>query len=469
MKIKYLLLFSVLIQFLCIDSDFNVIYKSTSNENQFINLINSLYLEIEISFGSNEQKFKTELDLTSYCLTIPDISFNMSDTKGFNKSSSSTFSQLQRLSGVFLEKFYSGILGQDTIKLGESESINDIKFVVANDYSYSFEYSYSYLGLDFTTGEINLFNLSLLEQLKDNKIIDRQLWYLDFTNYNKGKFVIGKYPHQINNTHFKESDMYSTYLLQKSFASYRIKFDEIYYGNLNKYDKREIIEDHNEAIINLHTRLIISTYKYGQTIHNKFFSKKLDEKICFRQKLNEQSLYYYHYCYKDKVDISEMDNLNFYIRDTNMTFIFTPKDLFYEHDDYLYFLIIYKEFNEFDSDKETEWSLGLQFLQKYTLTFDRNDKIFYYYNIKDEGKDNNDNGNGKNENDESDKEQNKKNKSDNFKYIIIIILLVVVFVACVSILIFYIFKIKPRKIKVNELEEECEYETKDKGKDYLIN
>ena len=140
-----------------------------------------------------------------------------------------------------------------------------------------------------------------------------------------------------------------------------------------------------------------------------------------------------------------------------MTFTLTPKDLFYEHGEYLYFLVVYKDFNVDDADKDTQWILGLQFLQKFTLVFDRNEKLFYYYKI--------------NYDDENSGKENKKNKNNNTNniYIIVIIVLVVVFVACILFLIYYIFKTKPRKIKVNELEEQYEYENKDKGNGYLIN
>ena len=289
--------------------------------------------------------------------------------------------------------------------------------------------------MDFDTITSNFKNLNLLGQLKNNSIIEKQLWYLDFTDYNKGKFVIGKFPHEVKNETYKEKDRYTSNFVRTNYYPYRIEFSEIYYGNLNKYNEREVMKDHNEAIITINTRLIYSTNEYAELIHNKFFGKKLDDKICFREKLNQNSQYYFHYCYKDKVDINEMDNINFYIRDTNMTFVLTPKDLFYEHDEYLYFLVVNKELRDYNTDKDTEWRLGLQFLQKYTLTFDRNDKLFHYYKVSSENKEDNNDNDSQEKNEGEKKRKNGKNDNNN-KYIIIIILLVVVFVVCVSFLFF---------------------------------
>ena len=75
-----------------------------------------------------------------------------------------------------------------------------------------------------------------------------------------------------------------------------------------------------------------------------------------------------------------MENLNFVLKEKNITFTLEPKDLFYEENDYLYYLIVYKNFEIDDANKDTEWIFGLQFLQKYNIVFNRDDKIAYFYN-----------------------------------------------------------------------------------------
>ena len=423
-----------------------------------MNLINNAFLEVNISFGSQEDTFKAELNLESYCITIPGIELEDENVKRFNKSLSTTFKEIEKLSFIFFEKFFSGVIGEDTIKLGNSGSINSTKFVVASEYSYDIPNSFSYIGLGLSTNQINFAGTNILEQLKNKSIIERQIWYLEFDDYNKGKFVLGKFPHEMN-TKYKEEERYSTNFKKTIIDTYRLEFDEIYYGNLNKYENRIVMQEHDEAVISLSTRLIYSTYEYGETIYNNFFSKKIEEKKCFSGKVSENSAYIYYYCQKN-TNINEMENLNFYIRNTNMTFTLTPKDLFYEHNEYIYYLVVYKQFNIDDSDKDTEWILGLQFLQKYVLTFDRNDRIVYYYSSDD------------NSEEKSGKKPKDKDSSNSTKYIIIIVVLIVIFIGCIAFLVYYIMKIKPRKKKANELDEGYDYETKkdnENGKDYLIN
>ena len=473
MKISFIIFLFLFILLFCLETDFNIVYNSNYEGSQFINLINNVFLEVNISFGSHEDTFKAELDLESYCITIPGIELENENIKKFNKSLSTTFKEKEKLNFIFLEKFFSGLIGEDTIKLGNSRSIKNIRFVIAYEYSYSFQNSFSYIGLGLSTNQINLAGINILEQLKNNSIIDKQLWYLEFEDYNKGKFVLGKYPHEIN-TNYKEKDKYQTYLQKTNLDSYRIKFDEIYYGYLNNYENRIVMQEHKETVILLSTRLIYSTYEYGESIYNKFFRKKIEEKKCFIGKISEDSEYSCFYCQKN-ININEMENLNFYIRDTNMTFTFTPKDLFYEHNDYFYYLVVYKQFNIDDSDKDTEWKLGLQFLQKYVLTFDRNDRIVYYYSkndFDDDGGNNNKDDDGNNNKDD-DKKDGEKSKDNNSTYIIIIVLLIVIFICSIAFLVLYIKKIKPRKVKANELDEGYDYETKkesENGKDnFLIN
>ena len=454
MKLNLLIFLSLLLTLYSIETDFDIIYNTNSEGQKFINLINDIYTEIEISFGLNLETFKLRLDLSNYCTVIPGIEFNNSKIKMFNKSSSTTFEEVDKFATIYFENFYSGVVGKDKIKIGKNEPIDNMKFIVASSYSI-YQY-YSYFGLDFKSNQVNLFGLNFLEQLKSNSIIDKQIWYLEFKDNNKGKFIIGKLPHEVNNKKYNKNDIRSTYLNKTSsfYSFYKIKFDEIYYGKSNNYNNRVIMKEHNDGEISLSTKLIYSTYEFGETIYKNFFKIKIEDKICFREKINSNKEYLYFYCLKDKIKMNEMENLNFVIKDNNMTFTFSPKELFYEHEKYLYYLVVYKPYNEEDTDKDTEWYLGLHFLQKYTLAFDRQEQIVYYYIPK------NNNGN------------EKSNKSTTI-YIIIIILLVVIFLVCIGTLVYYIIKIKPRKKKANELDEGYDYETKkneNNGNDpFLIN
>ena len=160
----YLLIFLSSITLLnCIDSDFNVVYISNS-ENEFIKYVSDIYIEIDISFGSNEDKFKSELDISSFLTVVSGVEVENANIKKFDQSLSTTFTKKRNKVTYFFEKFYEGIIGEDTIKLGESESIKDISFAVASSWNYNIN-SGCYIGLSFKTQQIDLSGLNLLEIL----------------------------------------------------------------------------------------------------------------------------------------------------------------------------------------------------------------------------------------------------------------------------------------------------------------
>ena len=458
----YLLIFLSSITLLnCIDSDFNVVYISNS-ENEFTKYSGNIYIEVDISFGSNEDKFKSELDITSFLTVVSGVEAKEENIKKFNQSLSSTFIKKRNEHPYYLEKFYRGIIGEDSIKLGESESIKDISFAVATSWSYNINTG-CYIGLTFKAQQLDLSGLNLLEQLKNHSIIEKQTWYLEFNDNNKGKFVVGKYPHEINNKKYNEEKLYKIDISRSFSKDYSIEFDEIYYGNINNYENRYAMKEHLISAISLSTRLIYCTYVFGEYIYNKFFKKKIEDKICFHDYLKKNDAYSfnynYYYCNSD-INLSEMENLYFTIRSRNVTFVLEPKDLFYKFNGSLYYLIVYKDYFEEDSNKDTNWEFGLQFLQKYTLTFNRDDKVLYYYNDDKDSNDNNNNNNGGKDNNNGGKDNNNESSSS-LKYIIIIIVLSLFFIGCIAFLIYYIKKIKPRKAKANELNEDFDYQAKD--------
>ena len=152
-----------------------------------------------------------------------------------------------------------------------------------------------------------------------------------------------------------------------------------------------------------------------------------------------------------------MENLNFVtsVMSDNMTFVFEPKDLFYEKDNIYYFLIIYKPIDHITSP-DSEWLVGTLFLQKYLLAFNRNDRMIYFYKTT-------------HTNDTSGNDNNGKGLST--KYIVIIVVLSVVLLGIIGALIFYIIKIKPRKKRANELADDFDYQEKqnEEGATAIIN
>ena len=436
-----------------IDSNFEVIHKSNLDANKYIEYEDKLMVQVDISFGSNKDKFKSIVEIDKYCLSILGSEIKeFENLKKFNNSLSNTFNYIQKVSQVYGEYFIQGIFGQDSVKLGEID-IGKLKFFVATELNPTQIFASSTIGLipEEKTINYDIAGINILDQLKSAKIINKTTWFLDFNDINKGTFVMGKLPHEVNGNKYKEKDLLSTYLGRNEYykSFYILEFNEIYYGNINNYNNRISLNKFNVSIISLSTNFIYSTFQYFEFISKKLFEKKVIENICHQGIYAEN--YVYYYCDKDKFDISEVDNLNFFIRDTNITFTLESKELFYENNNFLYYMVLFPN----NDNINFNWIFGLSFLKKYTLAFDRGEKIVYYYSSYQEN----------NNKEESD------NNSNSTKYIIIIVCLCVIFICCIVALVFYILKIKPRKKKANELDEGYDYETQndnEKGKSPLV-
>ena len=291
--------------------------------------------------------------------------------------------------------------------------------------------------------------------MKENNLINYPSWFLSFNSDSKGKFVIGTLPHLYDNNTYYETDMAKENCIAPCNII-SIQFQDIYYGNKNDYDNRESVSpQHTTVYFSLYSRLIRCTPDFGDIIHKKFFEKHIKNLNCNQGTFPDKYIYYY--CNKKSINISEMENLNFVtsVMSDNMTFVFEPKDLFYEKDNIYYFLIIYKPIDHITSP-DSEWLVGTLFLQKYLLAFNRNNRMIYFYKTT-------------HTNDTSGNDNNGKGLST--KYIVIIVVLSVVLLGIIGALIFYIIKIKPRKKRANELADDFDYQEKqnEEGATAIIN
>ena len=459
MKINLYLFSSLFILLFCYETDFELQY-SNFNERDIISSFRKTFLEIDVSFGSgsNSNKYKLTLDPDCHGTVIPGINSNtMGNIQKYKITDD--FKLKQNISVTYAEKFYSGLKGEDTIQIGNSEPIkNKISFVVASEFTSSVTNlnKYAFFGLKSATND-DMNNLNIINQMKDNNLIKYPTWFLSFNSDSKGKFIIGTLPHLYDNITYNEANM-AKENCKAPCSIISIQFQDIYYGNKNDYNNRaSIVPQHTTVFFSLYTRLIRCTSDYGNIIHRKFFEEQIKNGNCHQDTLSDGYLYYY--CEKKSFSLSSMENLNFVtsVLSDNMTFVLEPKDLFYEKNEIYYFLIIYKP-DDYLTPPDSEWIVGSLFLQKYLLTFNKNEKMIYFYKTtqsKDGNpSDNNDNG-----------------KGISAKFIIIIVILSILLLGIIAFLIYYIIKIKPRKKRANELVDEFDYQEKqnEEGATAIIN
>ena len=206
------------------------------------------------------------------------------------------------------------------------------------------------------------------------------------------------------------------------------------YLNLNQKDlnydlkqKEKIIylEDDEEIELDINIGYIFGTANFFNIIYDEFFKEYINNNKCIEYKI--QRSYISYYCDED-INLKKMKNLYFQIKNGNIYFILTPKDLFYKFKNKLYYLIIFHPYNG------NKWILGIPFFTKYLINFNQDKKIIGFY--------------------VSDKIKEEKNYSIFLKLFIISILVnVIILIIC----LYYKIVKKTKKIRANELEENFDY------------
>ena len=293
--------------------------------------------------------------------------------------------------------------------------------------------NYSFVGLQLPDNlEIDL--LTFPKALKQNKIINNYVFFIYYNKYQNndeipsynGNIYFGEYPHNIKefSNEFKENNFYEIRASNRSnFVYWDILFDNIYFGPNDNNNKKE----YKQAEILGNTRLSIGTEEYKVYISKNFFDIYVKNKICQLKIVINNSDYEYYQCFNNKLfNISQFPSLKFEIKEINFIFSLNYKDLFFIHNNYIYFSIIFDRYFKLKYNKR--WRLGSPLFKKYLLTFNQDTRMIGIYknimrnSLDDEVKFNNDKG----ENNNKDRFKNNDNNKKIIKLLIIICLLILI-------------------------------------------
>jgi hypothetical protein len=280
-----------------------------------------------------------------------------------------------------------------------------------------------------------------IKQLKQKELINSYVFVLDYKDDDNGVLYIGDYFHE-NLKDYSDENFMVTQAGYKKFKvrNWEINIDRIFSGN-------QIFKNETYLTLFYELGIIAAPKTYEYYINNTFFKQYLADGVC-KDKLNLETVasfkkYNYIECDKDKINKNTFPRLKFYNRDMNFNFSLGYEDLFYEHENKVYFLVI---FPIYGTDVQY-WYMGKPFIKKYKLFLDKDRKIIGLY---------------KNfQNNIDDDEPNEEEDKSYTKYIItIIVLAVVLIVSIISILYYFLVIKKSRRQRANELDEHIDYETK---------
>ena len=390
---------------------------------------NDIFIELEVG-TPNKQKIASFLKFEEFPFYI---SGNQVSSSIYNQNNSDSF-KCDPSEYIFLEgkeKFRTGYIANETFEINLNNNnkliAKELSFILATKVTTN---SPSNIGLMIKNQYTSIPEISFINQLKELKLIDYYSFVLNYTSENEGEFVIGGAPH-IYNKKYNQNNYYTEYAKSKleNFV-YGLDFLSINYG-----DNQTNIGGKMESKFLCDFGLIIGTHTYRDLILDKFFNEKINNNLCFRQKINatiewregEKQLEYF-YCNKN-VNISELENLKFISQNLNYTFNFNNKELFEEFKEYYLFKILFFEKTQY------YWIFGNIWLKKYLMVFDQDEKkIGFYNNIN----------------------NNIINDSSSNLGLKIIVILCIILVIILGVMIFVYCK-NDRHIRINELEDNYEY------------
>ena len=368
-------------------NNININTKENYNSSQFFDDNYILKILSLIKLGTPPKQLISQIELYQDYLLIKEFSdinfeiFNKNqNNKGYQYKESSSFKDL---TAILLQN-----VGEDDLFL-----FRDIKDLKEDKYSclhkIRFEMGY-YKNNDSAYNSLsiglNLDNDSLtnfIKQLYEKRIISSLIISFEYNLENiikgyDGILILGEYPHQIMNDTYKEEDLVMFYSNQPSvmrITNFFVNFDEI---NSIGNNKEKFIHNNNRAILSLNSGLILGTVEYLDFIENNFFLKYMKLNICQKYTTNTGFIsdFIIISCDKnDKIKFDEFPNLNFYMKEENLIFEFSSKDLFKEIKNKYYFLVVFET-------KNLIWRIGKPLLSKYTFVYNGEAKTLGFYKKK---------------------------------------------------------------------------------------
>ena len=352
------------------------IYPELDDNNPFNSLFNN-YIGVEICFGTPLQCLSLNLELNVYPLWV--ISSKSPNKTEIQKSFDSSNSQSYYLKSNFIiifnyDKYEKGYLSFDSITIDKDMKVDDIYFLLIEEFS-GIPVNSGVLGLDLqnrvyqdTPGS------NLISQLKKQDVLENYAFSIIYddmegnslSNYQKGKLIIGQYPHDIIPSLKGKLPVYEKVLQTGTTLKWGFEFDSLIINN-------EIIQEKIKGGFSIEIGVSLGSVLYHEKVYQDFFMSQVNDKKCIKKKFKKV---FFSYICDDSVNLNKIEPLEFTIG--HHKFILGKEDLFINlPNNKLLFNIIFpgKDYATVTFD----WVFGAPFFKKYPLIFDMDKKIIGFY------------------------------------------------------------------------------------------
>ena len=393
---------------------------------EFIAKILDSDLYTEINIGSKKTIVKASIDVYRTELMIAGDGVKRNK---YNESNSDSYNcSYCKIKDLYDGWYSQGIISTEDFYIQKNKSefntVHNMKFILAKSSIYM-DPPEAICGL-----QLPKFNsepdYNIINSLKNANQTNSYNWYLDYENYpnNEIKLIIDAYPHDLNSKKYNYEKFTKTSAIAlddyKRYPQWALRFSEINYDDV-KFEG--ISSSFQIARLQFDSNIIIAPNEMGYFLEKQFFGEYISKNICF---FNDTTINKYIYCKNKQFDVKKFKSIYFKNVDLTIIFELSYKELFYINGDYIYFLIIFRQIDD--------WIFGDIFLKKYFLVFNQEAKTIGYYQGME-------------------KEENEKK----FKITLTHILLFLILLALIVVGIVLYIKKGPRKKKANELDDGYDY------------
>lgn len=403
--------------------------NTSLNKSEIINIIGKNILKTEIGIGTPSTNLVFNIDTSSqftYILTDNTVYEHIEpkDYIKYNPNNSRTYKIINK-TNVMADIFDNAYYIKESLHISD-RTLSDFNLLEPLYVYFSEELTEDncLLGLGLISyNKYSEMPANFIKTLKDKNIINNYYFFFHFINETDGVLVIGTTPNEYDNIIYPNAyNVFSRLPSSDRNVKWGFNIDRIY------YNEKEFINLKATSMIKLNYGYI----DFGPTLFNEltYLKELIKNTICMREGTYVKT----YTCYKNKFDKTKFGSIKLYNSQFNTEFILDLSSLFIDVGDYSYFLVRH-------ISNDYAIILGEPFLRKYTILFDQDSKLLYYFS-------------------------NSVNKSNTNKAMIaVIIILIVLVIIIVSIIVYIKYKnitflefIFNKRRKGIEMSEDLDYQ-----------
>ena len=261
-----------------------------------------------------------------------------------------------------------------------------------------------------------------------------------------GNLIIGEAAHEFDPEKYKEEDEIKIYNdFSQEFIDIKFK------ANISNYT-----EENARLNLRFDSEFIRASINFKNEIDNIFFNELIARNICRIDYMGENIVVTTDIIYSCENNDEMKEKMKYFptiyieAKQSNMTFLFSYKELFKLYHNRLYCLIYFK------NNTLNDWTIGELFFRKYIISFNYDEKTMSFYKQQVDDINQKTDIPYPDEKGSDEPEPNKK-RSLSTRTIIEIVMGAVIVIAVVIIILFIIRWKRTRKKRADELKDDYEY------------